>query len=84
MGQSGILFSDAARNLGVTFDSQLALKEELTNSVRLLTWISGRSVQSDGIFLLKPPKLVSLLVLSRFDYCNALLAGSPWVLLDKL
>ena len=27
---------------------------------------------------------VSSLVLSRFDYCNALLAGSPQVLLDKI
>ena len=28
--------------------------------------------------------LVSSLVLSRLDYCNALLAGSPQVLLDKI
>ena len=28
-----------------------------TNSVSLLTWRSGGSVQSDSIFLLKPPKL---------------------------
>ena len=28
--------------------------------------------------------LISCLVLSRLDYCNALLAGSPQVLLDKI
>ena len=43
-----------------------------------VTWRSGGSVQSDSIFLLKPPKL-----LSPF-YCKALLASSPQVLLDKI
>ena len=50
----------------------------------MLTWRSGGSVQSDTIFLLTPPTLVSSLVLSRLDDCNALLAGSPQVLLDKI
>ena len=36
------------------------------------------------MFLSKPPKLIFTFVLSRLDYCNALLAGSLQVLLDKI
>ena len=35
-------------------------------------------------FFLTTQTLISSLVLSRLDYCNALLAGSPQVLLDKI
>ena len=35
MGQSDISFSRAARNLGVIFDSELALKEEVNNLCQL-------------------------------------------------
>ena len=61
MGRSDTPFSNAACNLGVIFDSQLALKKQRTNSINMLPWRSGRSVQSDTIFLLKPPRLFSLL-----------------------
>ena len=75
MGQSDIPFSKAARNLGVLFDSQLALKEQVNKHYG--------SIQSDSIFE-STITLVSSLVLSRLDYCNALLAGPPQVLLDKI
>ena len=75
MGQSDISSSSAARNLGVIFDSELALKEQVNKLCQLIICRLGGSVQSDSIFLLKLPELLSALVLSRLTYCNALLAG---------
>ena len=84
MGQNGILFSSAARNLGFIFDSELALKEQVNNLCQIAYLEIGRI----GSIRQYPPveatkALVSALVLSRLDYCNALLAGSPRVLLYK-
>ena len=56
----------------------------MKNSVNWLVWRAGGSVQSDSIFLLKLPELISSLVLSGLDYCSAVFAGSPQVLLDKI
>ena len=85
MGQSDIPFSKAARNLGVLFDSQLALKEEV-NKYRHLAYLETRRVGSVRRYLSSEDTkiLVSSLLLSRLDYRNALLAGSPQVLLDKI
>ena len=85
MGQSYIPFSSAAHNLGVVSDSQLALKEQL-NKLCQLTYLEIRQIGSFQQYLsFEATKiLVSSLVLSRFDYCNALLHGSPQVLLDKI
>ena len=52
--------------------------------MNLLTRRSGGSGQSDSIFLLKPPKLVSYLVLSWLDYCNAFLASPLQVPIVKI
>ena len=41
--------------------TSLHWRNRWTNSANLLTWRSGGSVQSDSIFLLKPPKLSFLL-----------------------
>ena len=91
VGQSDIPFSKAARNLGCFFfffffflTAWLHWRSRWTNSVNLLTWRSGGSVHPDCISLLKPPKLVFSLVLSRLVYYNALLAGCPRVFLKKL
>ena len=44
--------------------ANLHWRNSWTNSVNLLTWRSDESVQSDSIILLKPPKLLFLLVFS--------------------
>ena len=84
VGQSGISFSSTAGNLGVIFDSELALKEQV-NKLCQLAYLEIRRIGSiRQYFSVEATKtLVSSFVLSRLDYCNALLAGSPQVLLDK-
>ena len=85
MGHSDISFSSAAHNLVVIFDSELALKEQV-NKLCQLTYLEIRRIGSIRQYLsVEATKtLVSSLVLSRLDYCNAFLAGSPQVLLDKI
>ena len=76
MGQSDISFSTAARNLGVIFESELALTE--VNKLCQLAYLEIRRIGSIRQYLsVEAAKtLVSSLVLSRLDYCNAVLAGS--------
>ena len=85
MGQSGISFSSAARNLGVIFDSELTLKEQV-NKLCQLVYLEIRRIGSIRQYLSveATTNLVSSLVLFRLDYCNALLAGSPQILFDNI
>ena len=85
VGHSDIPFSNAARNLGVISDSQLALKEQV-NKLCQFAYMEIKRIGSVRQYLSSEATktLVSLLVLSRLDYCNALLAGSPQVLLGKI
>ena len=85
VGQSDIPFSSAARNLGVIFHSQLALKEQV-NELCQLAYLEIRRIGSIRQYFSfeDTNTLVSSLVLSWLDYCNVLLAGSPRVLLDKI
>ena len=85
VGQSDISFSSAARNLGVIFDSQLALKEQVSKLCQLANLEIKRIGSIRQYLSVEATKtLVSFLVLSRLDYCNALLTGSPQLLLDKI
>ena len=83
--QIDISFSSAARNLGIIFDSVLTLKEQV-NKLCQLVYLEIRRIGSIRQYLSVEATrtLVSSLVLSRFDYCNTLLTGSPQVLLDKV
>ena len=83
MGQNDITFSSAARNLGVDFHSHLALKAHV-NKLCQCTSLEIRRIGSMRQYLSFEAieTLVSSPVLSKLDYCNALLAGSPRVLLD--
>ena len=85
VGQSDISFSNAARNLGVIFDGKFALKEQVNKHCKL-AYLEIRRIGSIRKYLSVEATrtLVSSLVLSRLDYCDALLAGSSQVLLDKI
>ena len=85
VSHSDILFSSAARNLGVIFDSELTLKEQV-NKLYQLAYLEIRKIGSIRQYLsVEATKtLFSCLVLSRLNYCNSLLAGSPQVRLDKI
>ena len=85
LGDSTITRVNRVRNLGVIMDSALNLEEHVINICRTcyfyLSWI--RKVRH----ILTPSSakaIVQALVLSRLDYCNALLIGLPNKLLDKL
>ena len=89
VGHSDIPFSNAACNLGVIFDGRLVLKEQVNKFCQLaylkIRRIGSKMVMSEHYLCFEATKtLVSSLVLSRLDYCTALLAGSPQVLLDKI
>ena len=77
MGHSDIPFSNAARNLGVIFDSQLALKEQV-NKLCQLAYLEIRRIGSvrQSLSAEATNTLVSSLVLSRLHYCDALLRFS--------
>ena len=70
VGHSDIPFFNAARNLGVIFDSQLALKEQM-NKLCQLAYLKIRRIGSIRQYLSfqVTKTLVSSLVLSRLDYC---------------
>ena len=70
--------SKTARNLGVMIDDQLTFSDHIAKTVRscrfaLFNIKKIRSFLSEHAAQL----LVQTLVLSRLDYCNALLAGLP-------
>ena len=68
VGQSGIPFSNAACNLGVIFDSQIALKEQV-NKLCHLAYLEIRRISSvrQSLSFESTKTLVSSLVLSRLD-----------------
>ncbi len=78
LGSSTITPSKTARNLGVVIDDKLNFTDHITKTARscrfslnnikkIRPFLSGHATQL----------LVQALVLSRLDYCNALLAGLP-------
>ena len=85
VGQSEIPFSSAARNLGVIFDSELALKEQV-NKLCQLAYLEIRLIGSIGQQLSTEAtrSLLSSLVLSRLEWCNAFLVGSPQIPPDRI
>ncbi len=78
LGSSTITPSSSVRNFGVIFDDQLTFKEHITKTARSCRF-ALHNVRKIRPFLTEHAAqlLVQALVISRLDYCNALLAGLP-------
>ncbi len=70
--------SSSVRNLGVIFDDQLTFKEHIAKTARSCRF-ALHNIRQIRPFLTEHAAqlLVQALVISRLDYCNALLAGLP-------
>ncbi len=78
LGSSTITPSPSVRNLGVIFDDQLTFKEHIAKTARSCRF-ALYNIRKIRPFLTEHAAqlLVQALVISRLDYCNALLAGLP-------
>ncbi len=78
LGSSTITPSASVRNLGVIFDDQLTFKENIAKTARSCRF-ALHNIRKIRPFLTEHAVqlLVQALVISRLDYCNALLAGLP-------
>ncbi len=78
LGTSIITPSTLVRNLGVIFDDQLTFKEHIAKTARSCRF-ALHNIRKIRPFLTEHAAqlLVQALVVSRLDYCNALLAGLP-------
>ncbi len=78
LGSSTITPSSSVRNLGVIFDDQLTFKDHIAKTARSCRFVlhNIRKIRP-FLTLLAAQLLVQALVISRLDYCNALLAGLP-------
>ena len=83
--QSEISFSDHARNLGFTMSSDMSLDKHVSLVCRSAYFELYR-ISSIRQFLSVQitNTLICAYVLSKLDYCNALLVNCPQYLLDKL
>ncbi len=70
--------SSSVRNLGVIFDDELTFKEHIAKTARSCRF-ALHNIRKIRPFLTEHAAqlLVQALVISRLDYCNALLAGLP-------
>ncbi len=78
LGSSTITPSASVRNLGVIFNDQLTFKEHIAKTARSCRF-ALHNIRKIRPFLTEHAAqlLVQALVISRLDYCNALLAGLP-------
>uniref|UniRef100_A0A8C1R1D0 Reverse transcriptase domain-containing protein n=1 Tax=Cyprinus carpio TaxID=7962 RepID=A0A8C1R1D0_CYPCA len=78
LGSSTITPSTSVRNLGVTFDDQLTFKDHIAKTARSCRF-ALHNIRKIRPFLTEhvAQLLVQALVISRLDYCNALLVGLP-------
>ena len=75
---NSVTLSDSLRNLGVTLDNTLSM-QKFINQTAQSCYYQLRRINSVRKFLSvdTTAKLVTSLILSRLDYCNALLSGLP-------
>ncbi len=78
LGSSTITPSASVRNLGVIFDGQLTFKEHIAKTARSCRFALHNTRKIRPFLTAHAAQLlVQALVISRLDYCNALLAGLP-------
>ncbi len=78
LGSSTITPSASVRNLGVIFDDQLTFKEHIAKTARSCRFVQHNIIKIRPFLTEHAAQLlVQALVISRMDYCNALLAGLP-------
>ena len=85
VSETSVSFVPSARNLGVMFDSSVAMKNQV-RKVCQTSYLEIRRIGSIRHFLtLQATKtLVTSMILSRLDYCNSLLTGLPHNLTESL
>ena len=78
LGCHNIPFSDSVRNLGVILDSELSMKKPVIKICRT-AYFELKRISSIRRFLTEDATktLVTSYNLSRLDYCNCLLMGTP-------
>ena len=82
---SPIVLASSVRNLGVTLDQSLSFQQHVANICRMCYFEIRRISSIRHVLTEDATKtLLCAFVLSRLDYCNGLLAGSPKYLTDKL
>uniref|UniRef100_A0A672P2L3 Reverse transcriptase domain-containing protein n=1 Tax=Sinocyclocheilus grahami TaxID=75366 RepID=A0A672P2L3_SINGR len=78
LGSSTVTPSTSVRNLGAIFDDHLTFKDHIAKTARSCRF-ALHNIRKIRPFLTEHAAqlLVQALVISRLDYCNALLAGLP-------
>ena len=78
LGSHNIPFSDSARNLGFILDSKLSMKKHIIKICQT-AYFELKRISSIRRFLTEDATktLVTSYILSRLDYCNCLLMGTP-------
>ncbi len=75
---SSTITPSAVRNLGVIFDDQLTFKEHIAKTARSCRFALSQICKIRSFLTEHAAQiLVQALVISKLDYCNALLAGLP-------
>ena len=78
LGSHNIPFSDSARNLGFILDSKLSMKKHVIKICQT-AYFEVKLISSNRRFLTEDTTktLVTSYILSRLDYCNCILMGTP-------
>jgi len=85
LGPSSIAARDHVRLLSVTLSSDLSLDRHVsTVSSSGFYWLRQLQRSRHSLDIESAATLVHAFVSSRVDYCNAVLAGSPKVTMDRL
>ena len=79
IGNTAIPFAHSVRDLGFFLDQDLSMKQHITKACQT-AYMELRRISSIRHYLTvdATKTLVSACILSRLDYCNALLAGCPY------